>query len=303
MPLRSAAVRPNETARRLSIVDKELIAMFKTILVHVDLSNHAPARMRYAATLAHAHQAHLLGAAMFGVSRAIFPLGYASRPGTLEASYFDPLAQHARRALAQFDGIARQMQVAHEARFVCDQADDGLARLARFADLVVISQDDPDEALPDLAVHLPEYVILNSARPVLVVPRTDPAPAAGRGTLLAWDGSKEASCAMSAALPLLRHAGVVTVAVLTEPDLTADEVRSQQPDLLQFLGRHGITPRVQIRVPQRDAGHELLDLAAELDCGMLVMGCYGHGKLHELCLGGASRTVLADARIPVLLAH
>ncbi|WP_198118820.1 universal stress protein [Massilia rhizosphaerae] len=277
--------------------------MFKTILVHVDLSAHAPARMRWAATLAHIHQAHLVGAAMFGVSRAIFPLGYASRPGTLEASYFDPLAQNARRALAQFDEIARQMQVAHEARFVCDQADDGLAQLARFADLVVVSQDDPDEALPDLAVHLPEYVILNSARPVLVVPRTDPAPAANPDVLVAWDGSKEASRAVSAAVPLLRHAGTVTVAALTGPDLAAAEVQSQQADLQQFLGRHGIAPRMLVRDPQQDAGHALLDLAAELGCGVLVMGCYGHGKMRELCLGGASRTVLADARIPVLLAH
>lgn len=277
--------------------------MFKTILVHVDLSSHAPARMRWAAALAHAHQAHLVGAAMFGVSRAIFPLGYAARPDTLEASYFDPLEQNARRALAQFDGIATEMQVPHESRFVCDQADDGLARLARFADLVVISQDDPDEALPELAVHLPEYVILNSARPVLVVPRTDPAPATGAEVLLAWDGSREASRAASAAVPLLRHAGKLTVAALTGPDVPPDDVRSQQADLQQFFGRHGIAPRILVRELQGDAGHALLDLAAELGCGMLVMGCYGHGKLRELCLGGASRTVLADARIPVLLAH
>jgi len=277
--------------------------MFNTILVHVDLSSHAPARMRYAASLAQDHHAHLVGAAMFGVARSIFPVGYAPRPGTLEASYFDPLEQNARRALAQFEEIATQARVAHETRFVCDRADDGLARQARFADLLVISQDDPDEALPDLAVHLPEYVILNSARPVLVVPRADPPAAAGGDVLLAWDGSKEASRAMSAALPLLREASTVTIAALTGPNLAADEVRNAQPDLLQFLGRHGIAPRVLIRDPQRDAGHELLEVAAELGCGVLVMGCYGHGKLRELCLGGASRTVLAEARIPVLLAH
>jgi nucleotide-binding universal stress UspA family protein len=108
---------------------------------------------------------------------------------------------------------------------------------------------------------------------------------------------------MSAALPLLREASTVTIAALTGPNLAADEVRNAQPDLLQFLGRHGIATRVLIRDPQRDAGHELLEVAAELGCGVLVMGCYGHGKLRELCLGGASRTVLAEARIPVLLAH
>ena len=209
---------------------------YKTVLVHVDLSSHAPARMRYAAALAHAHHAHLLGAAMFGVSRSIFPLGYTSRPGTLEASYFDPLAQNATRALAQFEAIATEMRVPHEARFVCDQADDGLARLARFADLVVITQDDPDEAL-------------------------------------------------------------------TGPDAGTAELESQRPDLLRFLGHHGITPHMLVRDPRRDPGHDLLDLAAELHCGLLVMGCFGHNKLRELCLGGASRAVLADARIPVLLAH
>ena len=277
--------------------------MFKTILVHADLSSHAPARIRYAAALAHAHHAHLLGAAMFGVSRTMFPLGYTARPGTLEAGYFDPLAQNARRALAQFEAIATEMRVPHEARFVCDRTDDGLARLARFADLVVISQDDPDEALPDLAVHLPDYVILNSPHPVLVLPRTDAAPGAARTVLVAWDGGKEAARALTAALPLLCRASAVTVAALTGPDAGTAELESQRPDLLRFLGHHGVTPHMLVRDPRRDPGHELLDLAAELHCGLLVMGCFGHSKLRELWLGGASRAVLADARIPVLLAH
>jgi nucleotide-binding universal stress UspA family protein len=277
--------------------------MFKTILVHVDQSSHAPARMRYAAALAHAHHAHLLGAAMFGVSRTMFPHGYTPRPGTLEASYFDPLAQNARRALAQFEAIATEMRVPHEARFVCDRTDDGLARLARFADLVVISQDDPDEALPDQAVHLPDYVILNSPHPVLVLPRTDAAPGAARTVLVAWDGGKEAARALTAALPLLSRASAVTVAALTGPGAGTAELESHRPDLLRFLGHHGVTPHMLVRDPRRDPGHELLDLAAELHCGLLVMGCFGHSKLRELCLGGASRAVLADARIPVLLAH
>jgi nucleotide-binding universal stress UspA family protein len=283
--------------------------MFKTILVHVDLSAHAPERMRHAAALAQAHGAYLLGAAMFGVSRSIFPHGYTARPDTLEASCFDPLEHNARRALAHFDAIAAAANIPHEGRFVCDRADDGLARLARFADLVVLSQDDPDESLPDMAVHLPDYVIMNCARPVLVVPRTARNPAGEDHVLVAWDGSTEASRALGAAVPLLRRARAVTVAALadTGPGTDADELRSQQPDLVQFLGRHGVTPRMLVheaaRVDGHDPGGALLDLAAGLHCGLLVMGCYGHGKLRELCLGGASRTVLADARIPVLLAH
>ena len=283
--------------------------MFKTILVHVDLSAHAPERMRRAAALAQTHGAHLVGAAMFGVSRSIFPHGYTARPNTLEASCFEPLANNARRALAHFDAVAAAMHVPHDGRFICDRADDGLARLARFADLVVVSQDDPDESLPDLAVHLPDYVILNCARPVLVVPYAPSAPAGADHALVAWDGSKEASRALGAAVPLLCRARTVTVAALADagPDTSADELRAQQPDIVQFLGRHGITPRMLVHEAGREGTHDpgraLLDLAVGLHCDLLVMGCYGHGKLRELCLGGASRTVLADARIPVLLAH
>lgn len=277
--------------------------MFKTILVHVDRSTHAAARMRYAAALARDHGAHLVGAAMFGVSRTVFPLGYDAEPGTLSASYFDPLAEHARRALAHFQAIADEMHAAHEERFVCDQADDGLARQARFADLVIVSQDDPDESLPDLALDLPEYVILNSARPVLVLPRIDPPAYASHKILVAWDGSKEASCALGASVPLLRRASGVTVVALAGASGSEAEFRVEEADILHFLGRHGVTPVFLICPAAHDTGHQLLSLAADLDCGMLVMGCFGHSRLRELCLGGASRTVLADARIPVLLAH
>jgi nucleotide-binding universal stress UspA family protein len=281
----------------------ERAAMLATVLVHVDGSVHAPARLRYAAALARATGAHLVGAAMLGVSRSIFPHGHQEKPGSPGGGDFEPLAANARRALAAFEDIAKGMGVMHESRFVCDQADDGLARLARFADLVVISQDDPAEAMPDMAVRLPEYLVLNCARPVIVVPRTDPAPWHGAQVLVAWDGGKEASCALSASLPLLRRSAGVVVAAIGAADPAAPVFRAEQADLMHFLARHYVNARMVVRGAWRDPGHDLLALATELDCGLLVMGCFGHTRFRELCLGGASRTVLADAGIPVLLAH
>jgi nucleotide-binding universal stress UspA family protein len=121
--------------------------------------------------------------------------------------------------------------------------------------------------------------------------------------LLAWDGSKEASSALRAAIPLLRRAGTVTVAALTGSSLAEDDFKAEQPALLAFLARHHVRPRVLARPVRHDCGLELLALADELGCGLLVMGCFGHGRFRELCLGGASRTVLADSSIPLLLAH
>ena len=84
---------------------------YKTVLVHADLSRHAPARIHAAALLAHEHGAHLTGAAMRGVSRAICPNGYHQRPGTLSAACFDPLAENARQALQRFEAIASERGV------------------------------------------------------------------------------------------------------------------------------------------------------------------------------------------------
>jgi nucleotide-binding universal stress UspA family protein len=287
----------------------EVPMSLQSILVHADLSRHAPARIHAAALLARDHGAHLLGAAMMGVSRSIFPEGYQSRPGTLSAACFDPLAENARRALERFEAIASARGVPHESRLVPDEADDGLALLSRFADLVVVSQDDPAESDSDHVLRMPDYVILNSPRPVLVIPHGAEPPEAGvaRRILLGWDGSREAAAAMSAAVPLLRRADAVTVAMLSGPALTPAECAIQQDELLGFLGRHRVNAAVLVRDGAGDhagdTGHALLSVADELGADLLVMGCYGHSRLRELCLGGASRTVLAEARIPALLVH
>jgi nucleotide-binding universal stress UspA family protein len=286
----------------------EVPMSLQSILVHADLSCHAPARIHAAALLAREHGAHLLGAAMMGVSRVIFPEGYGERSGSLSAECFEPLAENARRALARFEAIARERGVPHATRLVPDEADDGLALLSRFADLVVVSQDDPDESTSDHVLRIPDYVILNSARPVLVIPRSTgtaapPGDGFARRVLVAWDGSREAAAAMGAAVPILRRAESVTVAMLSGPALAPADCQAQQPDLSGFLERHQVNAAILVREHAGDTGRALLSVADELGAGLLVMGCYGHSRLRELCLGGASRTVLAETRIPTLLAH
>jgi nucleotide-binding universal stress UspA family protein len=74
-------------------------------------------------------------------------------------------------------------------------------------------------------------------------------------------------------------------------------------DVRDWLARHGIQADTLLGPAAHDAGGALLDLARAQAADLLVMGCYGHSRLRELCLGGASRTVLAETEIPVLLAH
>jgi nucleotide-binding universal stress UspA family protein len=266
----------------------------KTILVHVDLSRHAPARIRAAAALANAHGACLLGLAVTGIPRAVFPDGDDVQPHTLAESHFEPLVDRARQALASFEAIVRETRTSFDTRLVRDVASDALAQMARFADLVVVS---PHE------LGLPETLVQKSARPVLVMPLTDPVLNLAPDALVAWNGSEAASLAVSAALPLLQGARTVTVATLIDAGWNEADCRLEQADLLAYLGRHGIDAASITAAASATPGADLLRLADEHGHDLLVMGCDGRTRWRDPCLGAVSRTVLAEAGMPVLLAH
>jgi nucleotide-binding universal stress UspA family protein len=276
----------------------------KTILVHVDQSRHAAARIRYAAALARAHDAHLIGAAMTGLPQFVFPEGAWPIPQTLASSCFTPLYDNANRALDQFAAIAAEYHVASEKRLVTDQDAEGLALLARFCDLVVMTQDDPDEALPGQVARLPDYVALNATAPVVVLPLAWAAAAPPGRVLLAWNGSIPATRAVYAALPLLRRAaGVRLVSFCGPTEPFADTNCSEQPQLAASLARHGIPVEQCLRDQDIDAGHAIMALADETGSDLVVMGCYGHSRFREMLLGGATRTMLRAAKVPVLMMH
>lgn len=168
-------------------------------------------------------------------------------------------------------------------------------RAAWLHDLVVVGQYDPQDPQGRVVpADFAESVALTSGRPTLVVPRTgDVGAGLGRCALVGWKRAREAAVALTAALPLLHAAQRVHVA------LPAGERSVIEPWLL----RHDIDAQFHEGPDDALAGERLLSCAAEVGADLLVMGCYGHGRLRELVLGGASRTVLERAHLPVLMAH
>lgn len=278
---------------------------YKTVLVHCDLSRHASGRIELAAAICAEQGAHLIGAAMTGISREVFPKGYQAPPASLLGSYCEPLRQAAERALEHFSHLARRRGVPHETRLVSDSVPDALVLLARFADLVVVSQDDPDESLGNMPppARMPDYVVFNAARPVLVVPTQARTAACPRRILLCWNGSREAATAMAAAVPLMQGATHVALAVFTPafPDKSASP--QELDDAQAFLKRHAVHAEIVLRDPGRDTGRAMLELAAEQEYDLVVMGCFGHARVRELLLGGATITMLRDTTLPVLMAR
>ena len=126
----------------------------------------------------------------------------------------------------------------------------------------------------------------------------------GKKVLVAWNARREAARAVFDALPLLQQAQEVKVIWVNPQD--EGGVASDVPagDICAALARHGVKcEATEVARPQTNVGRTLLMRAAEYGSDLLVMGCYGHSRLREFVLGGASRHVLDHMTIPVLMSH
>jgi len=285
--------------------DKGDAMSIKTILVHADAARSAPSRIRLAVELAAAEHAHVICAAMTGISRFVYAAHEAVPHNVIRPDLAQLANDWARQALENFSTMATRLGIdSCEARLVQDDAYGGLVLQSRYADLIVLSQADrSDPATGALLQDLPEYVVLNSCRPVLIVPYSGPVGPIGHTVLVGWDGSLQASRAITHAIPILRQADQVIVAML-DPIIGIDE-HGEEPgaDIGLFLARHGITVNVTRQSAPGDVGEALLALADHVHADLLVMGAYGHTRFREIMLGGVTRTILNTMTVPVLLSH
>jgi len=278
---------------------------YRTILVHVDKSANTASRITLAANLADREGAHLVGTAMTGVPRYMYAGSPFDLTGAMVTEYVRFASTRADEALAAFEEITARIGVQSvESRRREEDEYFGLCLQARYADLVVLSQANAeDRDTGGLLLDLPEYVVLNCGRPVLLVPKAGEFESVGSRPLIAWNGSMEAARAITAAIPLLKRANKVTVALFDAQ--VGDNGHGEEPgaDIALYLARHGVKVEVQRNRSPIDAGKAILSLATDLNADLLVMGAYGHSRFREVMLGGATRTVLATMTLPVLMVH
>lgn len=285
---------------------KEGNMSYKTILVHVNESQHMAKRARIAAQLAMNCNAHLVGAAATAVPGAFYLPGVVGESAVTLSAYLNYLQERAQGSLMEFESIAQRVgALSLEKRTVEDEAGAGICLQARYSDLVVVGQTDPEEALPALRPGFPEYVVMNAGRPVLIVPYAGEFAQVGKRVLIAWDASMEATRAVTAAIPLLRQADLVQVAVFNPSE--RPDAHGEQPgaDIALYLSRHGIKVDVsqQVTPSNIDTGNALLSYVADFDADLLVMGGYGHARFREVLLGGVTQTILRSMTVPTLMSH
>jgi nucleotide-binding universal stress UspA family protein len=171
-----------------------------------------------------------------------------------------------------------------------------------YSDLIVLGQSSPDDA-SDLEADTVSYVVINSGCPVLVVPNTGAHTKIGSKVLIAWNGSMAARRAVHDAIPLLKRAEIVEVAVFNPTSKIGAHGQLPGSDISLYLARHGINVDVKEDTIKSDIGEAILSLADSLHADLLVMGCYGHSRFRETLLGGVTHTILQSMTLPVLMSY
>jgi len=142
-----------------------------------------------------------------------------------------------------------------------------------------------------------QAALMDAKAPVVLAPETAPA-AVGRHVAVAWKRSAASGKAIEAAMPILLKAERVSILIGTEDG----DQQSLPNALLAALKKHGIPAEVvRFELDGQTIGEALLTEATARGADLLVMGAYTHGRMEEAMFGGATRELIADATLPVLL--
>lgn len=280
----------------------------KNLLLIVDDTRACARRMDAALAMARDHAAHLT--ALYCIGEPWMP-GPPTVPGQWVEERRRVDSERADEVLKQFHDKAERSGVRYDTRTVRTGAGavaDTIALHARYADLAILGQIDPDD-VPAAGRHLVEHVVLGCGRPVLVIPYIgapggDGEVVFGRNVMVAWDAGREAARAVYDALPILEradHVDLVTVNPVAGAHRHGDEPGA---DIALDLAHHDIDVEVQQLVAHdMEPGDTILSRLGDRGSDMLVMGAYGHSRMRELVLGGVTRSVLEQMPVPVLLSH
>jgi len=177
---------------------------------------------------------------------------------------------------------------------------DVLTEQARLHDLTIIPLREGDSVEHVYA----ESIIFGSGRPCIVLPghASAPKPPALTSIAIAWDFSRPAARALADAMPILQKAKAVRCVTVAE-DKTLKSTRSHE-QLANHLRMHGVEAAFDtVEAAGREIGDILHDYVVERNIDLLVMGAYGHSRVRDFVIGGATKTMLRKPPVPLFLSH
>jgi nucleotide-binding universal stress UspA family protein len=276
--------------------------MIKDIVVNLSVGASRDVATDFAVSIAATFNAHLVGIAF--VYEPLLPMidMYGIPPDIIESQRREN-ENAAKAAIAKFDDAARGAAFSAETRMIdvpVANAANMFGSIARRFDMSVLGQPEPDKPGPESLII--ESALFESGRPVLVVPYIQKAGLALDRVMVGWDGSRSAARAVADAMPLLVRAKAVEVVIVSGEPTKSDEIPGA--DIAHHLARHGAKVEVkQIVATDTDVANTILSHAADAGSDLLVMGGYGHSRLREFILGGATRGILGSMTLPTMMSH
>jgi nucleotide-binding universal stress UspA family protein len=174
---------------------------------------------------------------------------------------------------------------------------DFVGSYGRVFDAIVLARPGDEWQSPSMVTL--ESALFESGRPVLIAPPASPRSLA-TNVLVAWNCSTEQARTMADAMPLLRLAERITICTV-EGATVAGPSGAQ---MARSLKLNGITAEpITLKQSKRNAGEMLLAKADELGCDLIIKGAYTQSRLRQMIFGGTTRHILANAKLPVLMAH
>ena len=281
----------------------QAISSINDMHVIVDLSGERrPAVI--AADLARQLDAHLTGVAL--AFEPVVPVYTMTTPlpTDLIVAAHEQAVSDAKQAARAFERIAADAGVRYASRTTESVGGDGLEGVTRslaISDLLVVGQQNPDTPEP-MREALIEAILFQSGAPILLVPYAGVKAFNTGRAIVAWDGGAAAAHAVRAAMPLLHLAREVVVVIVKEHIKRPTELAGA--DIATHLARHNLNVEVrEITNATGDIGQTILSFAADEAADWMVMGGYGHSRMREFFLGGATRGILESMTLPVLMAH
>jgi nucleotide-binding universal stress UspA family protein len=280
----------------------------KTILIPTEDHDAMPAVLEGARLIARTFDSYMEGFAVRpspGTYVTVEPVSSLAISGAFEADT-------ANQAKAEFEtfmqkhgvppGGSETPAVYSRAWPRAEAAEDAyIGNYGRLFDLIVLGRPGPAPENPRMPPL--ESALFDSGRPVLIVPKNAPT-GIGRNILVAWNRSTEQAHTNSLAMPLLLLADrviVFTVEGGSTPGPTGEEAALH-------LRRNGVKAEaLTLKGKERRSGEMVgeltLEQAGKLGCDLIVKCAYTQSRLRQMIFGGATRHILANATLPVLMAH
>ncbi|HEY7749652.1 MAG TPA: universal stress protein [Aestuariivirgaceae bacterium] len=278
---------------------------YKTILVSLNEIDRLDTLVELTAKLALKYDAHVLGLYVIPAA-AVYPaVGPYVAPEIFD-SFTKFFEDQSKKVKQKFETVMKRNSLASqwlEVRALVPMISDTISEIGRIADLIVLSETDRN-ASQGVELNVVENTIMSAGRPVLVIPRKAEGDLKVSQIVCGYNGSKEAARAVHDALPFLKMADDVRL-VWVDPSKESEMAGSVPgSDMAESLDRHGVRATAE-SMPTNgiNPAEALVTRARDLGAGMVVMGAYGHSRLREFVLGGATKQALSAMTVPLIMSH